>query len=75
MTREQLTAILTATHDTDGLYLSDGSYADWSARTDSGRVFEIGDVDGNAVQLDLSRADMEALVHRLAATLLAEDAR
>lgn len=70
MTREQLTAILTATRDQQGLYRSDESYLDWSSRTGDGRVFEVGDAHGNAVQLDLSRAELEHLVHRLAATLL-----
>lgn len=72
MTRETLTAILTTTRDTDGLYLSDGSYIDWSAPTaDGGRTLDVGQPDGQAVLLDLSWADLEALVHRLAATLLA----
>lgn len=70
MTREQLTAILTATR-TDALTLDDGSYLDWSSR-DSDRIgLEVGDAHGQAVQLDLSHADLAALVHRLAATLLA----
>lgn len=71
MTREQLTAILTATHDTHGLYLDDKQYLDWSAREHGRIVFEVGDVDENAVQVVITRAELETLVHRLAATLLA----
>lgn len=72
MTREQLTAILTTTRDEDSLYRSDDTYIDWSSHTSDGRVFEVGDADGNTVQLDLSRTEIEMLVHRLAATLLAD---
>lgn len=72
MTREQLTAILTATRDTEALHLDDGSYLDWSTRAGADLVLEAGDSGGQAIQLALSRADAEALVHRLAATLLAE---
>ena len=71
MTREQLTAILTATRDEQGLYLDDRQYLDWSAREHGRIVFEVGDVDENAVQVVITRAEMETLVHRLAATLLA----
>lgn len=72
MTREQLTAILTATRDTDALYLDDNQYLDWSARDGHHIVFEAGDIDQNAVQVVLTRAELETLVHRLAATLLAD---
>lgn len=72
MTREQLTAILTATRDTDALYLDDNQYLDWSSREHGNIVFEAGDVDGRVAQVVLTRAEMEVLVHRLAASLLAE---
>jgi hypothetical protein len=76
MTREQLTAILTATR-TDALHTATGAYLDWSGATDDrGRlVLEIGaeatDPDDTTITLRLERAEVEALVHRLAATLLA----
>jgi len=73
MNREALTAILNATRDEKALYLSDGSYIDWTSQPSDGtRSFEVGDTIGQAVIVNLSRADMEALVHRLAATLLAD---
>lgn len=65
MDRQQLTAILTATRS-DALYLDDGSYLDWS----SGGL-EVGDAQGRTVQLDMGRVELEQLLHRLAATLLA----
>jgi len=74
MTREQLTAILTATR-TDALHLDDGAYLDWSTRTTDGVELEVADADGQAVTLTLDRPALADLVHRLAATLLAEDAR
>jgi hypothetical protein len=71
MTRDQLTAILNATR-TDALYLDDDSYIDWTGREADTVIFEAGDSDGNAVQLTLTRTDLETLVHRLAATLLTD---
>ena len=70
MTREQLTAILTATC-TDAVHLDNGAYLDWSTRHDNGVTLEAGDADGNAVQIPLTADDLKTLIHRLAATALA----
>lgn len=67
MTRAELTAILTATRE-DALHLDDGSYIDWSDPD----VLEVGDAEGNAVQVPFTFADLKNLVHKLAATVLAE---
>lgn len=73
MTTEQLTAIVAATADA-AVTLTGGGYLDWSVRTDDdgGRELEVGTADGTAVQVDLSAGDLRALLHHLAATLLAE---
>lgn len=71
MTRDQLTAILTTTR-TDALQLADGSYLDWSVQAGDGRQLEVGVPGGPALQLDLTADDLRDLVHRLAATLLAQ---
>ena len=67
MTRAQLLATLTATRE-DALHLDDGSYIDWSDPD----VLEVGDADGNAVQVPFTFTDLKNLVHKLAATALAE---
>lgn len=67
MTREQLTAILTATRP-DAVHLDDGSYLDWSDPD----TLEVGDADGNAVQIPFTFQDMKNLVHAMAASLFEE---
>lgn len=71
MTREQLTAILTATRS-DALQLDDGSYLDWSTTDGHSIALEVGDADGQAVTLTLDRHALTELVNRFAATLLAD---
>lgn len=73
MTRDQLIASLTATTDTAGWFADDGRYADWSEQlADGGRRLEAG-TDTEAIQLDLSRADLVALHQALTLTLLADE--
>jgi hypothetical protein len=68
MTREQLTAIRNDTRTT-GIYQADSRYIDWSSVTDDGgRTFEVGD-EAAGMQVDLSPADLAALVGALADTL------
>lgn len=76
MTREQLIASLTATVDHKGWCttdLDDQRYADWSTRTDDGgRVLEVGDADGDALQLEMSRDELIEFHRALTLTLLAD---
>lgn len=75
MNREQLIATLagTAGHgwyaDGDG----DGRYVDWShRRVGGGYVLEVGDANGEAVQLEMTAADLAELHRQLTLTLLAD---
>lgn len=67
---EQLIASLTATAEA-GYYLDDGRYIDWSTPTAEGIVFEAGQPDGTAVQLDMTRNELLGLQQALTAYLLA----
>jgi hypothetical protein len=71
MDRTALAAILAATRDDAALYLDNGAYLDWSDSRGDTISLEVGNLDSDAVQIELTRAEAEQLVHRLAATLLA----
>jgi hypothetical protein len=75
MTKAELIAILAATRN-DSLYTETGAYLEWSDTDERGRtVMEIGadaaDSDDTTITLKLTRAEVETLVQRLTATLLA----
>lgn len=69
-TREALLASLIAVADEGAVTFADGSYVDFSQVEGDGRAFEIGNQDGEAVQLTLSRAEMLALHSALTRALL-----
>lgn len=80
MTPEVLAASLAAAGSADSmpdaLYFDDTRYADWSIRLDDGtRVLELGSLDGDVAQLELTLAEMRQLHAQLTATLIAETAR
>ena len=66
---ETLAASLVAVAQEDGIRLDDERYFDWSMPHEDGRSFEIG-VDGECVQLDMTRAEMLALHAALTRTLI-----
>jgi hypothetical protein len=74
--RDQLSLTLAGDHgaaDYIGLDSDNSSYIDWSTpRPDGGRQIEISDAAGNAVSIDLSRDDLQALHDQLADDLGAE---
>lgn len=69
--RDALIASLIAVQDSPGVYFADGRYVDWSSRTGSVYHVEIGDGDGEAVQMDASRDDLLRIHAALGAHLLA----
>lgn len=58
----------------DSLTLEDGSYIDWSTRTDDGDYgFGVGDADGGSAEFDLSPAEMDKLIASLALSTQSEE--
>jgi hypothetical protein len=72
-TNETLMASLVAVADEAGLYLDTGEYLDLSAKYgEDGRMLEVGNSDGEAVQICLTRAELVALHSALTRALLAK---
>jgi hypothetical protein len=71
--RQSLLESLGAIRGDGAVCFDDERYIDFSAKTERGRLFEVGNEDGEAVQVELSRAELVALHGELTRTLL-EDA-